>query len=167
MTLRVRRWYAARRSAAAGPALPAAAIAFYLSLGYAFAQDAGALEERRARWASADISAYEYGYQKFCECQREEPPEIMVTVAGGSVSGVRYRYPGDLPEIPVEARKLEWYWTIEDLFELVETAMASSADLRVSYDEALGYPSRLYIDYDSELIGDEVDVRITRFRQTP
>ena len=29
------------------------------------------------------------------------------------------------------------------------------------YDAALGYPREVYIDYDADFIGDELDVRLT------
>ena len=32
------------------------------------------LDGARARWQSAAIATYEYGYQKYCDCHRESPP---------------------------------------------------------------------------------------------
>jgi hypothetical protein len=33
--------------------------------------------------------------------------------------------------------------------------------VRAVYDDALGYPREVYIDYDANFIGDELDLRLT------
>lgn len=114
------------------------------------------------RWRAANLADYEYGYQKFCECHRESPPETLVTVRSGEVVGVRHRPRGVDFEVPAEARNLEFYWTVDGLFALLESALAREAEVRVQYHATLGYPTELYIDYDRELIGDELDLKLTR-----
>lgn len=39
--------------------------------------------------------------------------------------------------------------------------MERGVEVRVAYDDALGYPREIYIDYDADFIGDELDVRLT------
>ena len=39
--------------------------------------------------------------------------------------------------------------------------------VRASYDAALGYPREVYIDYDADFIGDELDVRLTAVTPLP
>jgi hypothetical protein len=120
------------------------------------------LDRHRALWAAAAFDDYEYGYNKYCECHRETPPETLVTIHDGEVVGVRHRPFGSDHEVQAEQRNFEWYWTVEGLFDLVATGLARNAEVRADYDPTLGYPTHVYVDYDANLIGDEVDVRLTR-----
>ena len=115
----------------------------------------------RARWKSAAISSYEYGYNKYCDCHRESPPETVVTVRGGTVTGVRHRPVGTAVEVPAADKNLQYYWTVDGLFELVAAAQARGVQVRAAYDAELGFPREIYIDYDAKLIGDELDLRMT------
>jgi len=119
-----------------------------------------ALDGARARWQAAALTTYEYGYQKYCDCHRENPPETTVTVRGGAVTGVRHRPAGSTTEVP--GKDIEYYWTVDGLFELIASAQARGVEVRATYDADLGFPRQIYIDYDTKLIGDELDVRLTR-----
>jgi hypothetical protein len=119
-----------------------------------------ALDGARARWQAAAITSYEYGYQKYCDCHRENPPETVVTVSGGSVTGVRHRPAGTTTEVP--GKDFEYYWTVDGLFTLIASAQARGVQVRAAYDADLGFPREIFIDYDTKLIGDELDVRLTR-----
>ena len=121
------------------------------------------LHSYRSIWKSAGVSEYEYGYNKFCECHRERPPETLVTVSRSDVVNVRHKPVDSTREVHAETRNFYLYWTIDDLFDLVESALGRDAVVRVDYDSEFGFPRNIYIDYDANLIGDEVDVRITRF----
>ena len=115
----------------------------------------------RNAWRAAALSNYEYGYRKFCECHPDSPPETVVTVRGGQVVGVRHRPVGFTNEVQADERNLQFYWTVDGLFDLVAAALARGATVRASYDPQLGYPTQVYIDYDANFIGDELDVRLT------
>ena len=119
------------------------------------------LDAARARWKSAAIANYEYGYNKYCDCHRESPPETVVTVRGGTVTGVRHRPVGTAVEVPAADKNLQYYWTVDGLFELVAAAQARGVQVRAAYDAELGFPREIYIDYDTNLIGDELDLRMT------
>ena len=119
------------------------------------------LDGARARWQSAALVRYEYGYHKFCDCHRESPPETVVTVRDGAVIGVRHRPPGSTVEVPAADKNLEYYWTVDGLFGLIASALERGVQVRAAYDAALGYPREIYIDYDADFIGDELDLRLT------
>jgi hypothetical protein len=119
------------------------------------------LDGARSRWQEAALGRYEYGYHKFCECHRESPPETIVTVRDGSVVGVRHRPAGSDAEVPAADKNFEYYWTVEGLFALIASAEERGVQVRASYDAMIGYPREVYIDYDADFIGDEVDVRLT------
>ncbi len=120
------------------------------------------LAHARALWKAAGIARYEYGYNKYCACHKDNPPETIVTVRDGKVVRVRHRPVGYDREVEAP-RGLQYYWTVDGLFDLVGKALARNAEVRAAYDPKLGYPTRIYVDYDRKLIGDEVDLRVTRF----
>ena len=136
---------------------PAGVLVLAASLALADAE----LDAARARWESAALARYEYGYHKYCECHRDSPPETTVTVRDDKVVGVRHRPVGTATEVPAAEKNLEYYWTVDGLFGLIASAQARGVQVRVQYDAALGFPREVYIDYDADFIGDELDVRLT------
>jgi hypothetical protein len=119
----------------------------------------------RARWEAAALEAYTYGYNKFCDCHRETPPETVVTVSDGLVVSVHHVHADSAREVPAREGSLDLYWTIDDLFSLIESATTRNAVVRARFDDELGYPTMLFIDYDATLIGDEIDLRLTRLEK--
>ena len=113
-------------------------------------------------WHSSAPASYEYGYRKYCACHPDKPPETVVTVRGGNVVGVRHRPVGYDREVPAEARNLQYYWTVDGLFDLLTAAFDRGAQVRVTYDAARGFPTELHIDYDKNAIGDELDIELTQ-----
>jgi len=143
--------------------LVAAAISCYAACSFA---DVEGLAEARTRWSLAAISQYEYGYNKYCDCHPETPPETFVSVDLNSVVDVRHKLVDSPRIVPADPGNFYLYWTIEDLFSLVEAAADRDAIVRVQFHPSLGYPTSIYIDYNVELIGDEVDVKVTSFSAT-
>jgi hypothetical protein len=128
--------------------LSACALVASAQAPYAGAAAVDELQASWARWTAAGLTSYEYGYNKYCDCHRDTPPETVVVVTAG--------------EVPAREGSTELYWTIEDLFRLIEGALERNATVRARYDASLGYPTALFVDYDADFIGDEIDVRLTR-----
>ena len=63
--------------------------------------------------------------------------------------------------MPAAEKNFEYYWTVDGLFALIASAQARGVQVRAAYDAELGFPRESYIDYDTNLIGDELDVRQT------
>jgi len=124
---------------------------------------AARLTTARALWQRAGFDHYVYGFNKFCECHRETPPETLVEVSGEAVTDVRHIMVKTGDTVPASARNFALYWTIDDLFALLERASQSEAIVRADFDAELGLPRRIFIDYLPDVVGDELDVRITRF----
>jgi hypothetical protein len=120
-----------------------------------------ALDEARARWQAAALPSYEYGYRKFCECHPVTPPETIVSVRNEQVVRVRHRPVDSDVEVPAEAKNLQFYWTMNGLFDLVASALERGVDVRVEYDATLGFPRSVHIDYDPDFIGDELELTLT------
>ena len=118
------------------------------------------LDANRARWVAANISDYELRYQKVCECHRDAPSDTIITVNGGKIVAVSYDREDYLNEVPVPPEKYDWFRTVDDLFSLVAVALEREAVVRVSYEPELGYPTRIYIDYVQDLVGEEVELQV-------
>jgi hypothetical protein len=132
------------------------------------AQEAGtSLSDRlaaaRATWEQAAVTEYVYGYNKFCECHAETPPETLVSVADGVVTDVRHRMVRTGDVVPAQPDRFALYWTVEDLFGLIERAASGTATVQADFDADSGVPQRIFIDYLPDMIGDEVDVAVTSF----
>jgi hypothetical protein len=140
----------------------AASVVLVGVAGHASADALGDLAEHRARWLEQDRGSYVYAYQKYCECNRDEPPETVVTVEDGAIVRVYHVHEGSSREVPARDGSLDLYWTIDGLFDLIDSALARDAAVRVRYDETLGHPQTLFIDYDEAFVGDELDLRLTR-----
>lgn len=158
---------ASRRAPGLGAQLRGAAVACLLLLTAlpTFAADAAgvaALAAAKRVWRSAAPPSYEYGYRKYCECHPDTPPETVVTVRDGRVVGVRHRPVGYDREVPAEQRNLQYYWTVDGLFDLLAAAFERGAEVRVKYDASRGFPAEIYIDYDASSIGDELDLKLTQ-----
>jgi hypothetical protein len=126
----------------------------------AAAQPADLVAARNA-WRRAALSDYEYGYRKYCACHPDSPPETIITVRKGEIVGVRHRPVDSTNEVPAKAGSEHYYWTIAELFELIDSAQRRGAVVRASYDAERGFPTEIHIDYDKNAIGDELDVVLT------
>jgi len=77
---------------------------------------------------------------------------------------VRYAREDYVADVELPADRWRWFRTIDDLFDLVASAQSQSALVRVTFDEQYGYPRTIYIDYVADLVGDEVDMKVTSVR---
>jgi hypothetical protein len=126
-----------------------------------------ALDAARARWRQAGLHSYQYGYRKFCECHRDAPPETVVSVRDGKVVDVRHRPVGFTNEVPAAEKNFEYYWTVDGLFELLETAFERHVEVRADYDAKLGFPTNIHIDYDKGSVSDDLDLELTGVSPLP
>jgi len=121
--------------------------------------DLAALETARALWQMAQDGDYRFRYQKYCDCDRNEPKVTVVSVANGQISSVHHLINDSDREVPAREGSLSEYWTMEDLFEKIAAAYARDAAVRVQFDDRNGNPSSIYIDYLPDMVGDETDLR--------
>jgi hypothetical protein len=117
------------------------------------------LQSARALWDAAQDGTYRFRYQKYCDCNRDEPKVTVVTIGNGTVVSVFHLFAGSDREVPAREDSLAEYWTMDDLFEKLAAAYSGDAVVRVDYDANFGFPSSLYIDYRADLIGEEIDLR--------
>ncbi len=111
--------------------------------------DPSEVAQQRRQWERLGFDAYEYDLTIFCFCPHVDP--VRVQVRADTVFSVTLVETGAPVEDPFRAR------TIDELFDVIEDAVAQEANqLDVEYDEAFGYPSRIYVDYRINVIDEEV-----------
>jgi hypothetical protein len=112
------------------------------------------LEAHRRLWNQQAIDSYAYDLNIGCFCPVFGPVRVFVladTVANVVPSDTLGRPAPTTEQIQFYAR------TIDDLFGVIENALARNADdLQVTYDAALGYPTRISIDFEKNAVDDEV-----------
>ncbi len=109
------------------------------------------LERHRRQWQRQGFDTYEYDLTVGCFCVFRGPAHV--TVRADTVFSVIAVATG----APVDPNFRFAYQTIDDLFDVIEEARKRPADrLEVTYDETLGFPSFLYIDYDFGLADEEI-----------
>ncbi len=109
-----------------------------------------ALDRNRALWESQAIETYTYRLLRSCFCI--VGGEFAVAVSGGEVVGAERT---DGTTVPGE--ELQYLQTIDDLFDIIQTAIDYEADaFRAEYDRDLGYPTLIDLDSDRNAVDDEV-----------
>lgn len=103
-----------------------------------------ALDQARARWASAGITDYSYSIVEACECDEETSgPRRIVVQSGEVVATTWFGTPSS-----VEG------FTVEQLFDQIETELyRPDTQNAVIYDPDTGYPLEASLD----IVGQQVD----------
>jgi hypothetical protein len=113
------------------------------------------LQEARALWASAGGDDYAYTISRSCFCPPESTGPFEVTVRDGRIA--RATRAGSA----VDAGQLALP-TVEELFDqIAEAQRTGAAEVRVSYDDRLGYPAEIWIDVDRMMADEEVGYTVS------
>lgn len=116
------------------------------------------LGSARARWASAQPAAYQFIVTRSCECGPSITRPVTVVVRNGVIQSAKYVDTG--ADAVAEAT-----YTVETLFGLIDDAIRRNAfDVTVRYDDALGFPVGISIDYSATVVDDEFTIYINRFQ---
>ena len=104
------------------------------------------LSRRRSRWASAAVFTYRLTWSRDCFCAGPLGP-FTSTVDRGLVR-----------TIEADGQPPSWALavTVDELFAIIDDALARHAHvIQVTYDDALGYPRSVAIDWDLNTEDDE------------
>ncbi|MFQ6007672.1 MAG: DUF6174 domain-containing protein [Candidatus Zixiibacteriota bacterium] len=108
--------------------------------------------EHEVLWPVSPVQNYIIDQRRACFC----PPPwgfVRLTVINNKiVAGV------DLEnDTPLTEEELQRYRTIDELFKLVEKAKRRpAAVLKVDYDPTFGYPCYIYVDWNRDVIDEEI-----------
>jgi hypothetical protein len=102
----------------------------------------------------AGITDYTYRFQRLCFCSSFDP--VILDVQDGVVVSVEDATTG----VPIIPHSDDIYLTIDGIFEAIQDAEHRNAhSLTVEYHPTLGYPTAVDIDYDLQMIDDEMSLR--------
>ena len=112
------------------------------------------LEAARERWEAAGLDAYAMTLRRVCFCPTPDyTGPFEVEVRGGELASVR---------LEGAAVDDERGMTVEALFDLVQDAYDRDAyRITVEYDERLGYPVSVDIDYDAQMADEEIGYAVS------
>lgn len=120
------------------------------------------LEANRNRWQSVGFTDYTYRVDRACFCGFFGLAEIEVR--DGVIVAVTHAEDGTA----VDPEFFQFYDTVEDLFDLIQDAIArEAAVLDVEYDDQLGYPLRIELDYAFNVADDELTVTVSGLVPAP
>lgn len=117
---------------------------------------ANELAVARAAWESCGLDSYSFVLQYLCFCPEEMAGPARITVVDGVVDQATYVSSGE----PVGAS-----FTVRDvpaLFDLIDEGIRRPADqITVTWDEACGYPTQAYLDYELDADDEELGFSVT------
>jgi hypothetical protein len=111
------------------------------------------LRRSQERWQARQPTTYAFVFQRSCgECLPEATVPLLITVHERQIRSVVNQQTGE----PVSAEVYQPK-RIEDLFAIVEAVLEQGAyRMSVSYDRNLGYPTSIFINYDRQMVDDEI-----------
>jgi hypothetical protein len=121
-----------------------------------------ALSAARFLWTSqATLDVYAFSYERLCLCSLEYRGPWMVRVQDGLIIHVETRADGTSVSLTSDVQN--YISTIDALFDHIQTAIqVNSAEILVTYNETLGFPESVFIDYE-DIADDEFSVRVDVF----
>ncbi|MCA9168002.1 MAG: hypothetical protein KDB23_10055 [Planctomycetales bacterium] len=123
---------------------------------YALTQDE--LEAQRALWDAQSATDYDYVLQRECFCLDEARRPGLVQVRQAEIASVVDVETGQ----PLDAKI---YRTIDQLFDELQRAIDLPADdIQTEFDDAIGYPTSLRIDFDFGIADEELVYHAREFR---
>lgn len=120
-------------------------------------------------WQKQNVENYSFEFSKLCYCGGLFNPATVV-VKADTIHSVLDPQTGEPLRDPqtnelVLQKYPKSFQTIDELFEVIENARENADKLNVEYDEKLGYPVLIEIDYIKEAIDDEVTYKIDNFQR--
>ena len=138
-----------------------------------FNTDDDGFNEALQKWEENKSSNYEFLYHKGCFCPGGLSPAIIQVRADTIYAVLNPETKESLKIYWSEEDSLEnvldayptFYNTIDDLFAIIDEARKGKADkISVSFDDKLGYPREISIDYYKDAIDDEVGYIISGYQ---
>jgi hypothetical protein len=126
--------------------------------------EAAQLQQHQQKWAQQNLENYRYTLQVGCFCPPEVRQPVVVEVRNGKVASIAAAENGK----SVNPDYFQNYDSVAKLFEIVEDAIARDAyRLDITYDETLGYPTQINIDYNQYMADEERYLTIENLAPIP
>jgi hypothetical protein len=120
------------------------------------------LKFNRYLWNQQNISNYRYTFSNGCFCIPDARGPVVIEVRNGQTTSITSVATGKA----VNPEFFQNYKTIPKLFNVIQDAINRQAySLNVSYSPKLGYPTKIDIDYNSQIADEEIYLTIENFQQ--
>jgi hypothetical protein len=118
------------------------------------------LADARNTWTEAGINSYRYTLTIGCFCPPGLRGPVEIEVIDGRTIDVRF----SAGAADVNREYFDRYDTIEDLFAVIEEALAQSPDSAgIGYDNRYGFPHSISFDFEQEVADDEISYTVENF----
>ena len=125
-----------------------------------YGEERDRLEEARREWRNLGWESYAFTLRRLCFCGGGTDPAEVVVLRGERVS-VTVLETGE----PVPAEWVEYYLTVEELFDFIEDAIDRKAhEIEIRYERTTGLPASIRIDYIENAIDEEMAFEASSLR---
>lgn len=123
------------------------------------------LDDSRSRWEGSGVSDYTMRFQRLTSCIICQPTdliEVRLTVRGDTIREVL-----DLAQnLPFTDFTPGVFLTVDDLFDFIQEAIdLDAAEIDISYDRILGYPTDITVDISRRFFDDETSFQVREFAE--
>ena len=109
------------------------------------------LEAARERWEDRGFTDYALTLQRDCFCPETHRGPVVVNVRSRQVQTRIYQATGE----PVPSEPAQFFPDVDGLFAFLEDAIDRDAyQIRAEFHPELGYPTQIFVDFES-LMADE------------
>lgn len=122
------------------------------------------LAASRERFRTTVGESYQYDYRNNCFCGPDTRLPVRVTIRNGArVSVVTLE-----DAAPIPPNRWGDFLTVEEAFDTIEQALNDgAATIQAVYDETLGYPREVFIDFDERIADEEQGFTFNNLAPTP
>lgn len=122
------------------------------------------LDRMEVEWQARDLADYRFQFWWECFCPEGYRTPVWVTVMGGEIESVEAVEADSEIALPDRSE----YRTIGGLYDLIRDAVEQNAyEIRVEYNEDLGYPASAHIDYEANIVDEERGFVVSAFESRP
>lgn len=127
-----------------------------------------AYRDALARWEQGGSDSYDMTYRLICFCGPIEKGPYEVAVRNGQIVAATF---GDVDILDIEEFGLDSYdntvSTIDEIFAEIGRGLDTASSVAAEYDQELGYPTNVFIDWDFLIADEEVGYEISNVRVAP
>ena len=122
------------------------------------------LRQNERRWSDQQIRSYRFVLQSMHFGGPDTTLPVIIEVTEGTRSSIRPVSEGS----PVNTEYFSRYDTVEKLFDTIRSAIESGAEsTEVTYDENLGHPRQIAIDYNRIVADEGFSLEVSEFQSLP
>lgn len=119
------------------------------------------LHAARSLWRSHKLQDYDIKQEHQCFCIYPSGFVTVMVRAGKVVDAI------DQQGVPVSQEKLQYYKTVDRLFDWIEGMQKQKPDrFDVVFDSAFGFPSEIVLDQSTRAVDDELTIKLKDLQTT-